>query len=84
MLLARSILPTVRLAPIGGGDVLVAGMIGAMAGWPGALFALAAGVVAGGIGATIVLVRRRDEAARVVPFGPFLCGGALLVFLVWF
>jgi len=59
-------------------------MIGAMAGWPGVLFALAAGVAAGGIGAAVVLVRRRDEQARVVPFGPFLCAAALAVFLVWF
>ena len=84
MVLARGILPTMRLAPIGGGDVLVAGMIGAMAGWPGALFALAAGVLAGGVGAVVVLVRRRARTARVVPFGPFLCGAALVVFLLWF
>lgn len=84
MFLARRILPTGRLAPIGGGDVLVAGMIGAMAGWPGVLFALAAGVAAGGVGAALVLVRRRNETARVVPFGPFLCAAALAVFLVSF
>ena len=84
MLVMRKILPTVHLAPVGEGDVLIAGMIGAMARWPGVILALFAGVLVAGIGAAIVLSARRNDHATVVPFGPFLCAAAIPIFIFWF
>jgi prepilin signal peptidase PulO-like enzyme (type II secretory pathway) len=84
MLVMRKILPTVHLAPVGEGDVLIAGMIGAMARWPGVILALFAGVLVAGIGAAIVLSARRNDQTSVVPFGPFLCAAALPIFIFWF
>jgi prepilin signal peptidase PulO-like enzyme (type II secretory pathway) len=84
MLLLRKILPSVQFAPIGGGDVLIAGMIGAMARWPGALFSFFAGVGLAVIGVAIVLFLQRSDRTDAVPFGPFLCAAAIAVFALTF
>lgn len=84
MLLLRKILPSIQLAPIGGGDVLIAGMIGAMARWPGTLFSFFAGVGLAVIGVAIVLFLQRSDRADAVPFGPFLCAAAIPVFALTF
>lgn len=84
MLAMRKLLPAINLAPVGGGDVLVAGMIGAMARWPGVILALFAGVLLAGIGAAVILSARRNDRAAVIPFGPFLCAAAIPVFVFWF
>ena len=70
MLVMRKILPTVHLAPVGEGDVLIAGMIGAMARWPGVILVLSAGVLVAGIGAAIVLSARRNDHGRRRPLRP--------------
>jgi prepilin signal peptidase PulO-like enzyme (type II secretory pathway) len=84
MLLLRKMLPAVQLAPIGGGDVLIAGMIGAMARWPGTLFAFFAGVAFAVIGVALILFLERSDRTSVVPFGPFLCAAAIPVFALTF
>jgi prepilin signal peptidase PulO-like enzyme (type II secretory pathway) len=84
MLLFRKVLPAVQLAPIGGGDVLIAGMIGAMARWPGTLFAFFAGVGLAVIGVALVLFLQRTDRSDAVPFGPFLCAAAIPVFALTF
>ena len=84
MLLFRKVLPAVQLAPLGGGDVLIAGMIGAMARWPGTLFTFFAGVVLAVLGIAIVLFIQRTDRADAVPFGPFLCAAAIPIFALTF
>ncbi|MGH2547746.1 MAG: prepilin peptidase [Thermomicrobiales bacterium] len=84
MLVLRKILPSVHLAPLGWGDVLIAGMLGAMARWPGMLFSLFAGMVVAGIGVALVISMRTEDRARVIPFGPFLCAAAIPVFALTF
>jgi prepilin signal peptidase PulO-like enzyme (type II secretory pathway) len=84
MLVLRKILPVMQLAPIGGGDVLIAGMIGAMALWPGTLFAFFAGVALAAAGAAVVLFLQRSVRVGPQPFGPFLCAAAIAVFAFTF
>lgn len=84
MLLLRKMLPAIQLAPIGGGDVLIAGMIGAMARWPGTLFAFFAGVGFAVLGVALVLFLQRSDRTDAVPFGPFLCAAAIPVFALTF
>jgi len=84
MLLLRKILPAMQLAPIGGGDVLIAGMIGAMARWPATLFTFFAGVALAAIGVAVVLFLERYNRIEPQPFGPFLCAAAIGVFAFTF
>lgn len=84
MLLLRKTLPSVHLAPLGWGDVLIAGMLGAMARWPGMLFSLFAGMIVAGIGIALIVSIRGEDRSRVIPFGPFLCAAAIPVFALTF
>lgn len=84
MLLLRKILPAMQLAPIGGGDVLVAGMIGAMARWPACLFTFFAGVALAAVGVAVVVYLERSARIEPQPFGPFLCAAAIGVFAFTF
>jgi prepilin signal peptidase PulO-like enzyme (type II secretory pathway) len=84
MLVLRKILPVMQLAPIGIGDVLIAGMIGAMARWPGTLFSFFAGVALAAAGAAVILYLQRTERREPQPFGPFLCAAAIGVFAFTF
>lgn len=84
MLLLRKMLPSVHLAPLGWGDVLIAGMLGAMARWPGMLFSLFTGMVVAGICIALIISIRGEDRSRVIPFGPFLCAAAVPVFALTF
>ncbi len=84
MLVLRKVLPAVQLAPIGGGDVLIAAMIGSMARWPGTLFAFFVGVALAAAGAAVVLYLQRSFRIEPQPFGPFLCAAAIGVFAFTF
>jgi prepilin signal peptidase PulO-like enzyme (type II secretory pathway) len=59
-------------------------MIGAMARWPGTLFAFFAGVAFAVIGVALILFLERSDRTTVVPFGPFLCAAAIPVFALTF
>jgi prepilin signal peptidase PulO-like enzyme (type II secretory pathway) len=84
MLGLRKILPSVHLAPLGWGDVLIAGMIGAMARWPGMLFTLFIGMALAGAGVALVIWLRGEDRGRVIPFGPFICAAAIPIFALTF
>lgn len=64
---------------VGGGDVKLAGVLGAAAGWAGwqalAIGALA-GFVLGGVFGLGLLMLRRANRTTAVPFGPFMIAGA--------
>jgi leader peptidase (prepilin peptidase)/N-methyltransferase len=62
--------------PLGTGDITIAALLGAMAGFPGILTALLVGILAGGVGAVIVLCVGRSRKA-FMPYGPALCLGGL-------
>ena len=66
---------------MGGGDVKLAGAIGLLGGYPGALIALWLGVVSGGIVAIGLLVMRKLGRKDTMPFGPFLALGAVAALL---
>ena len=62
---------------MGGGDVKLLAMIGAMIGWQGVLFTIFVSSAAGTIvGLTIMLIKRQNMKLAV-PFGPFLAFGAV-------
>ncbi|MGH2532027.1 MAG: prepilin peptidase [Thermomicrobiales bacterium] len=70
----------VRVTPIWTGDILLAGMIGAMTRWPVVLTALFLGFALGGLAVVAAVVVKR-RLVRSVFYGPFLCLGALIAIL---
>ncbi|GMU40661.1 MAG: hypothetical protein AMXMBFR23_15270 [Chloroflexota bacterium] len=71
-----AVVPTKRARGIGGGDVKLAALVGAIAGVPGVLAALTVAVVGGACAAMALMVMRRGSG--VIPYGPFLVAGAVL------
>ncbi len=68
---------------LGLGDVKLIGLMGAFLGLHNTLFALILGSVAGSIiGLGWALVRRKSIATTEMPYGTFLCAGALVVAFV--
>lgn len=65
---------------LGFGDVMIAGLIGAMAGFPGVGGALLLGTVLGGLGAALVGLVQRSRRAHFA-YGPVLCLGAFIALL---
>jgi leader peptidase (prepilin peptidase)/N-methyltransferase len=64
---------------MGGGDVKVAGVVGAYLGffgWDAVLVGALAGFVLGGLYSVILLLSRRAHARTAIAFGPFLLAGA--------
>jgi leader peptidase (prepilin peptidase)/N-methyltransferase len=64
---------------LGDGDVSLAGLIGAICGFPMAVIALSTGALLGGIGAILVVAVRRSAIGTTIPYGPFLAAGAIYV-----
>ncbi len=62
---------------MGGGDVKLAALIGLTVGFPQVLWALAPGILAGGMTALLLLLTRRWEPGSYIPYAPFLCLGAV-------
>ncbi len=67
--------------PLGSGDIVIAGLLGALAGFPGVIVALTLGVLIGGAGAGLLLVLGRGRRTYM-PYGPGLCLGGLVALLV--
>lgn len=70
---------TAQLRPgdLGGGDVKLATLIGVAFGFPQVLWALIVGAGTGGIVVVYLLVVRRHGRKSTIPYGPFLCLGAM-------
>ncbi len=68
----------------GGGDVVLAGLIGLMVGWPAILLALLIATLASGAFSAgylmIQILRRRYRAFTPIPHGPFLLLGGLALY----
>jgi len=75
---------------MGGGDIKMMAMVGAILGWKGVLFTTFAGSLAGSLLGIYLMVFRGKGRKSKIPFGPFLALGALvaLVFgqeiLAWY
>lgn len=79
--LAALIYRNVRVVPFGLGDVYLAAMIGAMTRASDVVQALFAGVLLAGVGSILLLVTRRVGRRDAIPYGPYLCIGALFTLL---
>ena len=71
---------TLKREAMGFGDVTLMAMIGSFMGWQATLVVFFIAPVAGlAIGLILLAMHRDDE----VPYGPFLCAGALITLLLW-
>lgn len=73
---------TIYPSGMGWGDVKMAALIGMLAGIPGSVVALLAGIVSGGIWAVGLLALRLRARKQTMPFGPFLALGGVMA-LLW-
>jgi leader peptidase (prepilin peptidase)/N-methyltransferase len=62
---------------LGMGDVKLAGVIGLMTGFPGVLYALAVGILLGGLAAVLLLATKRATRKSYMAYAPYLALGAL-------
>ena len=81
-LLAALIYRNVRVVPFGIGDVYLAAMIAAMVRYPDVVSALMLGIFLAGFGSVLLLVSRRVSRKDPIPYGPYLCLGALVILLL--
>jgi leader peptidase (prepilin peptidase) / N-methyltransferase len=80
--LAILIYRNAKATPFGLGDVYLAGMIGAMVGTRYVVQALLYGMVLAGVILGALLAVKVLDRKQAVPYGPYLCLGALLVLLM--
>ena len=62
---------------MGGGDIKLLAMIGAVVGWKGVLFTIFVASVVGTVSGVLVMLRQKQDLKLAVPFGPFLSIGAI-------
>lgn len=63
---------------MGGGDVKLLAMIGAVIGWQGVLFTIFVSAIVGTIASIILMLKNRKSLSLSMPYGPFLSLGAVL------
>jgi leader peptidase (prepilin peptidase)/N-methyltransferase len=66
-----------NIEAMGGGDVKLMAMVGAFLGWKGALLTIMLGALSGSVIGVALILLKRQEADKVIPFGPFLAVGSL-------
>jgi leader peptidase (prepilin peptidase)/N-methyltransferase len=75
---------------MGGGDIKLLAMIGAMIGWRGILFTLFAASAIGTLAGMLLMIRSGKGMKLAIPFGPFLAMGAIIylffgeVLIAWY
>jgi leader peptidase (prepilin peptidase)/N-methyltransferase len=67
---------------MGGGDVMLAALIGLVVGYPLVIVALLMGILAGGVVAVCLLALGIKKRKDPIPFGPFLAAAAMVT-LIW-
>lgn len=66
---------------MGGGDIKLLAMLGAVIGWKGVLFTIFVASAVGTISGMLVMLKTRKSRKLAIPFGPFLAiGGITYVF----
>jgi leader peptidase (prepilin peptidase) / N-methyltransferase len=63
---------------MGGGDIKLLAMIGAMVGWQGILFTLFAASAIGTLAGVLAMIHSGKGMKLAIPFGPFLAIGAII------
>jgi leader peptidase (prepilin peptidase)/N-methyltransferase len=63
---------------MGGGDIKLLAMIGAVVGWQGILFTIFAGSFIGCAVGLFLMMKNRKGMKLAIPFGPFLSMGAVI------
>ena len=63
---------------MGGGDIKLLGLFGLVIGYPMALFSIFLGAI---IALPISLITIKDNQSHIIPFGPFLALGAIIIVL---
>jgi leader peptidase (prepilin peptidase)/N-methyltransferase len=66
-----------RKEGMGGGDIKLLAMMGAIIGWKGVLFTIFVASAIGTVVGMLVMVKSRTSMKLKVPFGPFLAIGAI-------
>jgi leader peptidase (prepilin peptidase)/N-methyltransferase len=67
---------------LGGGDVKLAGMIGAFLGWPGVFLSIFAAALAGSVVGTVLIAAGKAGRRTALPFGTLLAPAAVLAALL--
>ena len=67
-----------NIEAMGGGDVKLMAMVGSFLGWKGALLTIMLGALSGSVIGIALILLRRHQMDRVIPFGPFLALGAVV------
>jgi leader peptidase (prepilin peptidase)/N-methyltransferase len=62
---------------MGGGDIKLLAMIGAVIGWKGVLFTIFSSSAIGTISGLLVMLKEKEGMKLAIPFGPFLSIGAI-------
>ena len=62
---------------MGGGDIKLLAMMGAIVGWQGVLFTIFVASLVGTLAGLAVMLKSRQGTKLAVPFGPFLSIGAI-------
>jgi leader peptidase (prepilin peptidase)/N-methyltransferase len=66
---------------MGGGDIKLLAMMGAIIGWQGVLFTIFMGSAVGTVSGLLLMLKKRKTMKLAIPFGPFLAiGGTAYIF----
>jgi leader peptidase (prepilin peptidase)/N-methyltransferase len=71
-----------KIEGMGGGDIKLAAMFGAVLGWERALLTIFLAALAGSIWGLVLIRRDGGDGRTAIPFGSFLCPAAMIV-LLW-
>lgn len=82
MLVIMLLLYFVSRGGMGEGDVKLAPALGIWLGLEQGLLCLLLAFVSGGIVSALLLLRRRGGLKQAIPFGPFLCAGAVVAYFL--
>ncbi|MEK6743884.1 MAG: prepilin peptidase [Nitrospirota bacterium] len=67
-----------KVEAMGGGDVKYMAMVGSFLGWKGAFLTIMLGAMTGSIVGVALILLKKHQADKVIPFGPFLAFGTLM------
>jgi leader peptidase (prepilin peptidase)/N-methyltransferase len=67
---------------MGGGDIKLLAMIGAVIGWKGVLFTIFVASAVGTLTGMLIILKTRKTMKLAVPFGPFLAVGGITYLLI--
>jgi prepilin signal peptidase PulO-like enzyme (type II secretory pathway) len=81
-LFAAAIYRNVRVVPFGKGDIYLAVMIASMVRLDDLIRALFLGILLAAVGGLLLIVTKRVSRRQAMPYGPYLCLGALIA-LIW-